>query len=50
MIGKSFLYKVTKKKSLEMYANSEHCKVSQASKEIMLHRFYNGKGIEFPFA
>ena len=50
MIDKSFLHKATKKQSLEILASSEYCKVSQASKEIMLDRFYNGKGIEFPFA
>tara|TARA_Y100001970_G_C13471634_1_gene479955 strand:- start:280 stop:438 length:159 start_codon:yes stop_codon:yes gene_type:complete len=45
-------------KSLERKAESsktfrgsvEYCKVSKASKEIMLDRFYNGKRIEFPFA
>ena len=26
-----------------------YCKVSQASTEIMLDRFYNGEKIEFPF-
>ena len=28
----------------------DDCKVSKASKEIMLHRFFNGKEIEFPFS
>ena len=28
---------------------SENCKVSKASAEIMLHRFSNGKDVEFPF-
>ena len=30
--------------------SEEYCKVSKASKEIMLDRFYNGNRIEFPFA
>ena len=29
--------------------NSEQCKVSRASTEIMLDRFSNGRGIDFPF-
>ena len=28
---------------------SKNCKVSKASNEIMLHRFSNGKDVEFPF-
>ena len=27
----------------------KNCKVSKASNEIMLHRFSNGKDVEFPF-
>ena len=36
--------------SLEALKNSNDCKVSKASNEIMLNRFYNGKVIEFPFS
>ena len=39
-----------KEESLEILESTEYCKVSQASNEIMLDRFYNGKGAEFPFA
>ena len=38
-----------RKQSLEITERAVHCKVSQASKEIMLDRFSKGKGIEFPF-
>ena len=50
MLDKSFKNKVLKKQSLKLVRRPEHCKVSQASNEIMLDRFYNGKVIEFPFA
>ena len=30
--------------------SEDNCKVSKASREIMLNRFYNGNRIEFPFA
>ena len=36
--------------SLKSFKTSDDCKVSKASNEIMLDRFYNGKGIEFPFS
>ena len=34
----------------ERFETSKSCKVSKASNEIMLDRFYNVKGIEFPFS
>ena len=34
----------------ERFQTLNDCKVSKASNEIMLDRFYNGKGIEFPFS
>ena len=39
----------TNKYSLEKNKSLEDCKVSKASNEIMLDRFYDGKSIEFPF-
>ena len=33
----------------ERFQTLNYCKVSRASNEIMLDRFYDGKGIEFPF-
>ncbi len=50
MLNKSFRNKSLKRQSLDKARPSEYCKVSQASNEIMLDRFYNGKVIEFPFA
>ena len=50
MLHKSSKNKALKKQSLEMPKSTKSCVVSQASNEIMLDRFYNGKGIEFPFA
>ena len=29
--------------------NKENCFVSKASREIMLHRFFKGRKLEFPF-
>ena len=40
----------SKNDSLKNFKTSDNCKVSKASKEIMLDRFYNGKGIQFPFS
>ncbi len=50
MLNKSLKNKAQKKQSLEKPSRTKNCEVSQASNEIMLDRFYNGKGIEFPFA
>ena len=50
MFNKSLKNKAVKKQFLETLRRTEFCKVSQASNEIMLDRFYNGKEIEFPFA
>ena len=50
MLNKTINNKSNKKQSLEMLKSTKYCKVSQASKEIMLNRFYDGKSIEFPFA
>ena len=43
--------KTTKYRNItsERFQTLNDCKVSKASNEIMLDRFYNGKGIEFPF-
>ena len=38
------------KNALEIYNASDNCKVSKASNEIMLDRFYDGRIIEFPFS
>ena len=35
---------------LETCDTSKTCKTSKASSEIMLHRIYEGKAVEFPFA
>ena len=51
MLYTSFKNKELKSESLNKNKRSElYCKVSKASKEIMLDRFYNGNKIEFPFA
>ena len=50
MLNKPLKNKVLKKELLETIKQTEICKVSQASKEIMLDRFYKGKEIDFPFA
>ena len=49
MLSKSIKNKMFKRNSLVTLNNSDECKVSNASKEIMLYRFCNGKEIEFPF-
>ena len=45
---------IKKKKSLneffEPLKGVDFCKVSQASAEIMLERFCNGKKVDFPFS
>lgn len=50
MISKSIKNKVLIKHSIETFKRPDDCKVSQASNELMLDRFYNGKNIEFPFS
>ncbi len=50
MFNKSSKNKTLKNQYLEIVKRREYCKVSQASNEIMLDRFYNGKGLEFPFS
>ena len=51
MLHTSFKNKEIKTENLKNLKRSElYCKVSKASKEIMLDRFYNGNRIEFPFA
>tara|TARA_B100001989_G_C24426743_1_gene406856 strand:+ start:352 stop:510 length:159 start_codon:yes stop_codon:yes gene_type:complete len=49
MISKNIKGNKSNKFSLEKAKSSEYCKVSNASNEIMLDRFYGGKSIEFPF-
>ena len=52
---RSYMYpEIKKNKKLKKNDNdsskySKNCKVSIASNEIMLHRFSNGKDVEFPF-
>ena len=50
MLYKTLKKKAPKSQSLEILKSTKYCKVSQASNEIMLDRFYNGRSIEFPFA
>ena len=51
MLHTSFRNKEHKAEYLKTLKRSyDYCKVSKASKEIMLDRFYNGNKIEFPFA
>ena len=49
MLNKSLKKSKLHKLSLKIVRNKEFCKISQASNEIMLDRFYQGKEIEFPF-
>tara|TARA_B100001093_G_C26447656_1_gene850918 strand:+ start:100 stop:255 length:156 start_codon:yes stop_codon:yes gene_type:complete len=42
--------KVSLDESHEPLKRVSHCKVSEASVEIMLDRFCNGKEIDFPFS
>ena len=49
MFSKSFKNKKLKKGNLKTFIKLEDCRVSQASNEIMLDRFYNGNVVEFPF-
>ena len=50
MLRKSTKINESKNYSLESFKALDDCKVSKASNEIMLDRFYNGQGIEFPFS
>ena len=50
MSPKPIKNKKLKKDSFENFKILEDCKVSKASNEIMLDRFYNGKLIQFPFS
>ena len=50
MVIRKIKIKNFKNRVFEGLSNSENCKVSIASNEIMLDRFNNGKGIEFPFS
>ena len=50
MIHKSTKIEDSKNDSVKSLKSSQDCKVSKASNEIMLDRFYNGKVIEFPFS
>ena len=50
MVSRGNKNKITEKGSFKGFKTLFNCKVSKASNEIMLHRFYNGKGIQFPFA
>ena len=49
MIENSLKNKKIERDELISLNSSHDCKVSEASTEIMLERFYNGKKIEFPF-
>ena len=42
--------KVSRNESFEPLKGVDLCKVSEASVEIMLERFSNGKEIDFPFS
>ena len=42
--------KVSQNKSFEPSKGVDLCKVSEASVEIMLERFCNGREIDFPFS
>ena len=49
MLNKSFKEKGLRERKLDILKPKEYCKVSKASKDLMLDRFYEGKRIEFPF-
>ena len=42
--------KISLYESFETFKGVDHCKVSEASVEIMLERFCNGREIDFPFS
>ena len=50
MLNKTLKKNEKYKLSQKIVKSAEFCKVSRASNEIMLDRFYKGKEIEFPFA
>ena len=50
MSSKPIKTKKSKNDSFEKIKTLTDCKVSKASNEIMLDRFYKGRGIEFPFS
>ena len=50
MLTKPINNKELKKDFLKTLKSTDDCKVSKASNEIMLDRFYDGKVIEFPFS
>ena len=50
MNSRTLKYKESKIDSLKSSNESQICKVSKASTEIMLDRFSNGKEIDFPFS
>ena len=50
MVYKSKENKEFKTNSSETFSPIDDCEVSKASKEIMLDRFSNGNGIDFPFS
>ena len=50
MYPESTTNKKQEKRLLDLSTNNNDCKVSEASKEIMLDRFSNGKEIDFPFS
>ena len=50
MNSKPLEKKELEKDILEILSDSDKCKVSRASTEIMLDRFCHGKEIDFPFS
>ena len=50
MYSKSIRSKKLEKGFSKPFTISDECKASKASTEIMLHRFWKGKQIEFPFS
>ena len=50
MNSKNIQKKIYLNESLYALKELNSCKVSKASTEIMLERFYNGKEIDFPFS
>tara|TARA_Y100000991_G_C21756196_1_gene256791 strand:+ start:224 stop:379 length:156 start_codon:yes stop_codon:yes gene_type:complete len=50
MHSKTNKNKILKKIVIEKIIKGNDCIASKASAEIMLHRFYNGKEICFPFS
>ena len=50
MYSKAIKNKILQKNLLKTITDSDVCKVSKASIEIMLDRFCKGKEIDFPFS